>query len=662
MRPALDAFAASVPFDGLKIATSTDPAASVEARPGGFRVAIVDDTPGDGTFLDAYSLEAPANGHYRVHCGGILGAQYGLAQLLEDAGFRFFHPESTVVPKVVTAPDETKNLGKLFTPERALRGLRPHTIHPIEAYWAFWEPSDDSLARAKRIVDWTVKNRGNYLEWVALNDILSSTDRAGVWKTHTKQIVDYAHARGVRVGIGIQLFQASSLQNGFTLLTKYGGDGDVDTMVDELAKLNDAGPFDIVDLSFGEFSGTDPMVFVDSLNNVTKALTIAAPTSKLVATVHVGNYPKLFVDYMGEHQLYYFLVRYAQPPVEAWVHTVMYYDLFEDAGGAYKHDDFSMHRDFILSELKKGKDVGYFPETAYWVAFDDSVPTYLPLYVRSRWLDLGSLDQAADAQGSSRLKEHVIFSSGWEWGYWQNDYAALRMSFQRPATWGEAYEQMFAPWGDAGRALAQKVVALGELQHDGLIGKRLAAYLAARDDLIDIGAKSGTVSQPARPSLADVVAMSAADRAAFASNVLDPLDALAQGTEQIGKDVAALGLSNDDPWVSEIVDGIEVDAARTAFALATYRAAVSLGDGGGDGGWAAKADAALERGRTVVMRRHAHLHDPSPERLLARGKNATLYQYGYLNEADTLCYWVRERAALKNAQQATSDVLPPCVL
>src|SRR6185503_18193487 len=97
------------------------------------------------------------------------------------------------------------------------------------------------------------------------------------------------------------------------------------------------------------------------------------------------------------------------------VHTVMYYDLFEDAGGAYHHQDFAEHRAFLFDRLRTGLPVTYKPETAYWVAFDNSVPMYLPLYVRSRWLDLDRIHAQAAAAGHADLAEHVLFSSGWEW-------------------------------------------------------------------------------------------------------------------------------------------------------------------------------------------------------------------------------------------------------
>ena len=126
------------------------------------------------------------------------------------------------------------------------------------------------------------------------------------------------------------------------------------------------------------------------------------------------------------------IVKFCDAALIPELHTVMFYDLYEDAGGAYGHDDFAEHRAYLLDRIAAGQPAAYFPESAYWVAFDDSVQLYLPLYVRSRWLDLDRLAADPAAHGKP-LDEHLIFSSGWEWGYWLGDYAALRASYQRPA-------------------------------------------------------------------------------------------------------------------------------------------------------------------------------------------------------------------------------------
>ena len=98
----------------------------------------------------------------------------------------------------------------------------------------------------------------------------------------------------------------------------------------------------------------------------------------------------------------------------------------------------------FFDRLENGLPVAYFPESAYWVAFDNSVPTYLPMYVRSRWLDMFEVKTQAVVNGHGSLTDHTLFSSGWELGYWQNDVATLRMNWSVPETYLSVFEDLFS--------------------------------------------------------------------------------------------------------------------------------------------------------------------------------------------------------------------------
>src|SRR5262249_19010697 len=150
--------------------------------------------------------------------------------------------------------------------------------------------------------------------------------------------------------------------------------------------ITEATPFDVYDLSFGEFFDADPSKFIDAVNEVAKQLRARAPSAEMHALVHVGATQR--VQFMGQNLIYYFLVKFADPAIVPDIHSVMYYDLFEDAGGAYHHTDFSEHREYLRERMCAHQKVAYHPETAYWIAFDNSVPTLVPLYAHSRFLDL----------------------------------------------------------------------------------------------------------------------------------------------------------------------------------------------------------------------------------------------------------------------------------
>jgi hypothetical protein len=643
LAPALGELIELIPADGLEVTTG---AGRGDAT---YHVEVVADLTG---CRECYRLDAEAgrSDGWIVHTADVLGAQYGVSHVLELLGFRFRHPFDTYVPAhPAPGPDTAAVLGTLFTPDKARRGLHLHTIHPTEAYYALWQP-EAGHERARRICDWIIKNRGNYVQWVALDDIMNA-DRHAAWQRDTRAIIDLAHARGLQVGLAFQLFGRSNLQRGFDLIDEEAAPVEPQIAA-RLPLITDGLPFDAYELSFGEFFGADPSVFVGTVDETYRQLHALAPQARLDAVIHVGNDQR--VTYMGETMIYYFLVKFADPHVVPSVHTVMFYDLYEDAGLAYHHEDFAEHREFLLERLRTGKPVVYKPETGYWVAFDDSVPMYLPLYLRSRWLDLDRLHADAVAGGHPDLAEHLLFSTGWEWGYWQHDVAALRASYTLPARWQDQLAEQLAP--DAS-ALVQPIVALTELQHHALIEQRLAAYQAGRDTIIDAGAAAGIVGAPDRIDVDDVAGLGG-ELSAFRTDVVAPLGDYAQ---QVGALAATLPAA-DGPWAAEIVDGIEIDAARARFIHAIYDA-VARAAAGEPGAEAAltEAQAAMVAGQVIVARRHAARHDDD-RRLVESDFNATVYAYGYLRFADDLCYWQREWVMAANAVRQQSAQPPSCFL
>lgn len=601
----------------------------------------------DGS-LPAGSYRIDDDGGLVVTGGDVLGLQYGLAATLEDLGFRFFHPQQTRFPVEFDDPSEALADGDLVVPETARNGLQLHTLHPIEGLYDLWLPSEDGLVRSRQIVDWLVKNRGNHLQWPALDDIQGSPLTAAAWQEHTAAIVDYAHSRGVTIGIGVQLFGSGNLQRAFDLVD---GDFDEAEIDARLALLAPVHPDTIV-MSFGEFSGEEPAVFVENANRAVAHIASVLPGSETTTVIHVGNYDDLRIEYQGEEMLYYFLAQYVEG-AKPLVHSVMYYDLFEDAGLAYLHEEFDEHRDFLLDRIKAGEPVGYFPESAYWITFDNSVPTYLPLYMRSRFTDLDRIRAEAGP-----LSDHTLFSSGWEWGYWQTDVATLRMAHTLPDSWDAEIRRMWSPWGEDGRKLADTIVALGELQHEALLVDRLAPYFASRDAVIDIGDSLGIVSQPDRPRFTEIAGLDEVGRANVSAAIAG-LSALAAGTDALSEDAAELG--GTDPWFAEVKDGIAVDALRARFVSDLYAATLVEAEGGDGEAQLAVAEAALDAARRVVARRHANLHWTGGERLVAEtDENPTVYAYGYLSMADTLCYWDRERIQVANLVRGTEIDVPPC--
>ena len=648
--PALRELVALTPYSGLHLVTPED---DDESGAGDYLITVVADAsiPAEGFRLSdsAAAITVSAN--------DVLGAQYGVSAALEALGFRFRHPYDTYTPH---APELGDVDNAVQSPAIRLRGFQLHTLHPIEAYYAMWEPSAGSLADAKRIIDWTIKNRGNYVQWVGLDDVIFDEARRAPWLEHTKAILEYGRARGVKFGMNLQLFRKANLQQSFDLIAE--ADAAVRPYADQIAErlpiITTMGvTFDIYHISFGEFFGIDNDGFIGALNEAERQLNQLAPNAEVHGFVHVGNSPRQRTDYRGENIIFYFLVKFASPTIIPDIHTVMYYDMFEDAGGAYHHDQFDEHLAYLRARMCAGQKVSYVPETSYWIAFDNSVPQFFPLYVRSRWLDLDRIRAVPGPCGT--LDQHILFTTGWEWGYWLNDVTALRASYALTATPDALIHEQYAP--DLGPEVAAVVSRLMDAQREALIEDRLAAYVAGRDAIIDGFGGNSEEAIIAAPDRVDPREMTEDMTAGFEATTLADLDRYADRLDELVTELSAFDLP-DSRWGRELRDGFATNRARAHFLQEFYRAGVAAvrGDTSTAEQHYAQAQRQLDAATSVVHGRHADLHDTHQRRLVDTSTNVTTFQYGYLFYADNLCYWRRELVQVRNLIDGTSTPEPAC--
>jgi hypothetical protein len=565
--------------------------------------------------------------------GDLLGIQYGFSQVLEDLGYRFVHPFYTHIPKTL---DLSQVRDRELCPLIPVRGLHLHTLHPIEALFDLWLGTDTE--RAEATIDWLIKNRGNFLEWVALGD-LNDPMRYPAWREKTEKILSYAHKRGVEVGLNALIFSRSSLQNAFLI-----HDGKRLNLA-PLARL----PLDRITLSFGEFFAEEPQRFLSVLKEVYQAIQNQWRGIPVSAILHVGG--DLRVRYQGREIPYYFLATYV-PGIIPWIHTVMYYNLFDPAGGAYEQEDFSEHRELLRELLSSRKPVGYHPETAYWIAFDNSVPLYLPLYSLSRYLDLQGINEFPGFMEGVTQFEHVIFSSGWEWGYWFHDIASLRMSYLFPSSFTTFVEEYFAPWGEEGKTLARSFVALAELQRENLILRRLAPYFAGADLIIQFGWQIGIVSQPPRVDFRRLRILSQEEKERFRAEVLNPWKEWRSRLADLEKAVAGL---MGDPVLVEARDGFLLNRMRAEFMERLLDALLSE-----DPENLKEAERIKNNAKGWVERRSRIFFYPEREKLIFSLPNPTIYPFGYLKQAHQLCLWERELAQARRAF-GEKEVIPWCI-
>ena len=645
LQPLLSSYIENTDWEGLSLTDETLP-------PGDWiRVQVLDDLD----CSECFSIEGE-DLNWTVRGDRPLGIQYGLTELLEQTGIRFFHPFRTHIPDVLATPTPDAP-GQIHAPDIERRGLHLHTLHPIEGMFDFWTDSSDSLGRAEQVIDWVIKNQGNHLQWVALDDIEDPGTTRERWRAHTAAVLDVAHARGITVGLGVQLFGSGNLQQAFDLLDEVGDAAAQRAAMEErFGILTDGLDFDLINLSFGEFFGEDPTTFIESLNLAWDVLRELQPETEMTTVIHVGE--DLRIEFEGEEILYYFLAAEAHPDIVPWVHTVMYFNLFEEALGAYGHAEFDEHRMFLLESLNAEEPVGYFPETAYWVSFDISVPQHLPLYLRARWLDLHEIS----AQTGRLPRDHVLFSSGWEWGYWLHDRSALRMSYSIPANYSDLIIDAYRPVGQDGAEFGQELGQLAETQFEFHLARGLGPYLAGRDSGMEFGDQTGIIAQPPRVSLSDFAQLESDQRdPLYQAIVLEGTDELVVALDAHLRAMNELDVPRENTFVAEALEGVELGSMRASFVSSLYRAVDQAAEGLDALPHISAAESIMEEARLLVGQRHADLHDPLSPRLLESASLPTLYQYGYLQMADTLCFWERELGQANQAIYGTEGAIPGCL-
>lgn len=595
------------------------------------RVQAVGGAPAGGYRIA--SLEGTAS--VVVAADTTLSLAHGAFDLLERLGARFFHPVDEIVPSLggVYLP---ASLDVARAPAAPLVGLHLHLLHPLEYMRPFLEPGEQNLDDAKDVIDWLVKTGHNHLQWYMMNTVPWEP-----WLPHARAIVDYAHARGVTVGMVVQtLDDGSNLQNQFVLADP---DGDLlaelERGIDQVMEI----PFDHIELALGEFFSADPAVLIEALNHATAYVADTYPGATLGIENHIGDYEELYIEYEGETRYYYFLPGLADERLINTVHTVFFFDLYRD-WAMYEHESFAMHREFLLEQLAI-RPVRYFPESAYWVTADNDVPAFLAEYIHARWVDISSLFADIEERGLPPLDGHVLYSSGHEWTYWMIDYLTAKMMWNHEAPLEDFVAHVSAPYGTCAGEVQGALSSFIELQTQYLFDERLVPYVSAEDIHDDLGYAAGIDTHPPRVPFEAVVAMSEAERKVFESDVVERVGLAADEmrTRALAPLRSVCQRTDDalDPWCAELEDSVEIVALRLEHSRHLYRAVLAAARGQDFEPELAAARATREEAAAVIARREqGYRYDL--EELTGAYENFTRYEFGYLRQPHTQCLWLRQ--------------------
>ncbi len=375
-----------------------------------------------------------------------LGLSMAVYGALEALGFGFLHPLQPFRPLALRPPPLT--LDETARPRWKKRELHLHTQHPLELTELLqgWGPAgptdatgfDAQLPEWEAYCEWLVANRQNGVEWFLL--------WAQAWATFADsparfqrlaRLVDKGHDFGLAVGIDVPI--AFGQQHAFRLVRTRG------TLAQELAELRTrmdlvmTAGFDFVGTEAGtsEFTAPEPQRMLEWMNELTRHVETTYGKHVFIK-VHAssGQTAAGFPDPVtGAPINFNFLPHFADPRLGVLPHTVQHYGL-TDLAPTYGNSDFDFIRKFLRQQVGR-RPVVWYPETAYWVSFDVDVPLFLPIYAERRLYDLRLIAQdeesgltGSGATAGQRMDGQLIFSSGWEWGYWLNDVVAARSAYE----------------------------------------------------------------------------------------------------------------------------------------------------------------------------------------------------------------------------------------
>jgi len=296
------------------------------------------------------------------------------------------------------------------------------------------------------------------------------------------------------------------------------------------------------------------------------------------------------------------------------------------------------------------REMVFFPETAWWLGFDNNLPLALPLTGLSRARDIQRITQDYTVAG------HVTFTSGREWGYWQYDHFLTRATWDPALTWDAYLDESHAFFGGHGKALTDALKRWTSLQDEHIYGTNpgIYFYLAGELPQDEAGAQAGVIARPAKPPLVDVLVYDQATFDAWQARDYTLLEGMLTAYEAVLDTVPLTAQSETDSAVQQrlYTEGrrtLEIYVQRIRHVLAIYGGVIAVRER--DRG---AAEAALDQARALSAQvidsvRVAESDYRYPLALLADEKpeSKTAYPFGYLAETRTGFFWTRRDAQLE---------------
>eukprot|EP00937_MAST-01D_sp_MAST-1D-sp2_P000200 g200.t1 len=696
---------------------------------------------GVGVLGNAWAGAPPALGNISAN-GGSGGVVFGAYAALARLGFGFLHPLQPSLPPAGRAPPTTAllPLGVLeaSAPQWPERGFSHHTQHTVELMYTLngvgsvplGAYADEGafatgLPMVARWAEWLAARRQNRAQWILL-DLPGARNGGGglapganfTWSPlrqgRLARLVRIFHGYGVSVGVDVPL--VFTQENSMNLARPGAGAPVAVQIAASTDWLLDAG-FDFVasESGFSEFTHGSDAQMLEYMNEAAQHLRGSAKRrADFYMKVHVssGQHCTNFSDpRTGEPLNFNFLPMLADPAVGVYPHTVQFYGLRDPVANSYGQANFTFMEDWMFyiarqqqpsasasapasatpAPRARRRKIVFKPETAYWGNFDNTVPLFLPLYALKRVDDLQRIARRERGEGV-KLDGQVVFSSGWEWGYWLSDVVAADAAW-RPHEDADAASATASIVADAlapllpqrdTTAVGAWVARVAALQNSTLIygesrpGHRPAcsgrggaaappakltgiAYLEGWDAISDLERLSADIAGQAvpntQPSKLDFGAVRLLGPLLYDCTLRPLLRAMSDGFA--AELAAAPRLAAPEPLLAELVDALNATATRAAFVLRVNDAAAAPNGSAAAAQGLVDARAMISRVADIVSRRESLYRVPAAQ-LGGWGKNPTSYNFGYLWDVKSQYYYWRDyyKAAAEHPS-AVPWALPP---
>jgi hypothetical protein len=586
-------------------------------------------------------LETPS--YHGISCG-----LYGLLQ--EQLWFQFYHPKSMQLPNLSYWP-LTEEFEWEAKPRFDKKGFHLHTMHPLE----MTEPLLDheypnGLQEIRNYVDWLVRNQQNYFEF----NLLESIDEKA-WMPYIKEAVRYAKSRGLIVGVDLSLHMTQ--QKAYQLYETFPNSilpkkKQIEKRLDWLAQAD----WDVYNLEFSTTEYTqgnlkkkrELQLFVTNL--ITNKY-----GAKLMGREHVVRKDEMLTRKQQEDYSMNAEEKALDQHRGLLIHTVMFYTIFEENAPVYQNENLQ----HMLKKYKasvKERETWYYPESAYWITFDNSMPMTLLPYLSARLEDILFMD-------SLNCRGHITFSSGWEWGYWLIDWSIARWSWEHQFD-GRKKE------ADALEYLSvlmqndewmTNLWSLLDLQEHYLKDKELMRYMAAASVPDELPEKFRSMEYQPRPTYTYRYYMKKAEPYQLDSlraKGVEPLLEFADQADQLLLDLKSSMDGLNSTWqrliAEEIWRGLQITSYRARHRALTLDVLIQKSyarlrkENFEDKDKLMEQAISIREKAQLLVRQQEEIYRYPLLYLSKAFQSHTAYDFGYLYTASNLHFWKREEDQIRN--------------